>query len=92
LIRPGRDLDAVQNSARGVFRWAMALFMHSTRQKAGARSCPRWEIYSNSLFLSDLFQFLELEPQVMDPENPLPSKQINTGEDHFSRHLVQLPG
>lgn len=30
------------------------------------------EIYSNSLFLSDLFQFLELEPKVLDPAEPLP--------------------
>ncbi|OGO34146.1 MAG: multidrug ABC transporter ATP-binding protein [Chloroflexi bacterium RBG_16_54_18] len=38
------------------------------------------EIYSNSLFLSDLFQFLELEPQVLDPENPLPvNKSIQQG-------------
>ena len=29
------------------------------------------QIYSNSLFLGDLFEFLALEPQVMDPPNPL---------------------
>src|SRR4030042_6864670 len=35
---------------------------------------------STSLFLSDLFQFLELEPQVLDPENPLPViKSIQQG-------------
>lgn len=33
------------------------------------------EIYSNSLFLSDLFQFLELEPQVLDPAQPLPVRR-----------------
>lgn len=33
------------------------------------------EIYSNSLFLSDLFEFLELEPQVLDPADPLPAKR-----------------
>ncbi len=30
------------------------------------------EIYSNSLFLSDLFEFLALEPQVTDPAEPVP--------------------
>jgi len=30
------------------------------------------EIYSDSLFLSDLFEFLALKPQVTDPMNPAP--------------------
>ena len=30
------------------------------------------QVYSNSLFLSNLFEFLRLEPQVVDPQNPLP--------------------
>jgi ATP-binding cassette subfamily B protein len=30
------------------------------------------EIYSNSYFLGDLFEFLTLEPGVQEPENPLP--------------------
>jgi ATP-binding cassette subfamily B protein len=30
------------------------------------------QIYSNSLFLGDLFTFLYLEPQVVDPANPQP--------------------
>lgn len=30
------------------------------------------EVYSNSLFLSDLFEFLALEPTVRDPAEPLP--------------------
>ena len=31
------------------------------------------EIFSNSLFLSDLFAFLELEPTVIDPQHPVPT-------------------
>ena len=30
------------------------------------------QIYSNSLFLGDLFEYLELEPQVLDPLTPQP--------------------
>ena len=30
------------------------------------------QIYSNTLFLGDLFEFLELEPQVVDPAAPVP--------------------
>ncbi|MGA7305397.1 MAG: ABC transporter ATP-binding protein, partial [Rhodothermales bacterium] len=29
------------------------------------------DVYTNSLFLSDLFEFLELKPSVHDPENPV---------------------
>ena len=28
------------------------------------------EIYTNSLFLGDLFQFLDMQPQIVDPEQP----------------------
>ena len=30
------------------------------------------QIYGNSLFLDDLFEFLALEPQVVDPPQPTP--------------------
>jgi len=30
------------------------------------------EIYSNTLFLSDLFEFLSMEPQILDPPQPVP--------------------
>jgi ATP-binding cassette, subfamily B, bacterial len=33
------------------------------------------QIYSNTLFLGDLFEFLELEPQVVDPAAPIPLPQ-----------------
>ncbi|MDQ3011118.1 MAG: ABC transporter ATP-binding protein/permease [Acidobacteriota bacterium] len=29
--------------------------------------------YSNALFLGDLFEFLDLQPKVIEPENPLPA-------------------
>ena len=34
------------------------------------------EIYSNSMFLSDLFDFLNLEPAVIDPDTPQPMPQV----------------
>jgi ATP-binding cassette subfamily B protein len=30
------------------------------------------KLYSNSLFIGNLFEFLELEPEILSPENPLP--------------------
>ncbi len=30
-------------------------------------------IYSNSLFLKDLFEYLEVQPQLVDPPNPVPA-------------------
>ena len=31
------------------------------------------QLYTNSLFLSNLFEFLGLEPRVTDPDEPLPA-------------------
>jgi ATP-binding cassette subfamily B protein len=31
------------------------------------------ELYANGIFLSDLFEFLDLQPQVVDPDEPLPA-------------------
>ena len=36
------------------------------------------QIYSNSLFLGDLFEFLGLKPQVVDPASPVPLPQTDT--------------
>ncbi len=33
-------------------------------------------IYTNSLFLGSLFEFLDLEPRVVDPPNPLPAPGV----------------
>jgi ATP-binding cassette, subfamily B, bacterial len=40
--------------------------MRSLLQNAG-------QIYANTLFLGNLFEFLELRPQVVDPTNPVPA-------------------
>lgn len=34
--------------------------------------------YSNALFLGDLFEFLDLQPKIVDPENPLPCNWWST--------------
>ena len=38
------------------------------------------QIYSNSLFLGDLFEFLGLKPQVVDPASPVPLPQAGSQE------------
>ena len=48
------------------------------------------QIYGNSLFLGNLFQFLELKPQIKDPPNPKPLPKTTRGASirfndvHFS--------
>ncbi len=50
------------------------------------------EIYSNSLFLSDLFEFLELEPKVVDPPEPLPVHASIQNEITFRDVWFNYPG
>lgn len=49
------------------------------------------QIYSNSLFLSNLFEFLGLEPQVLDPEKPLPVPLLKQGIN-FQQVTFRYPG
>jgi ATP-binding cassette subfamily B protein len=44
------------------------------------------QIYSNSLFLGNLFEFLELEPQISSPTTPLPIPATPQKAIHF-RHI-----
>jgi ATP-binding cassette subfamily B protein len=37
------------------------------------------QVYANSLFLGDLFEFLSLNPQVTDPEKPMPVPLLRQG-------------
>jgi len=58
------------------------------------------QIYSNSLFLGNLFEFLALQPQVVEPANPLPplaaSKEAggdaNGPSIRFSKVSFRYPG
>lgn len=50
------------------------------------------QIYSNSLFISNLFEFLRLEPQVVDPHKPLPVPlSLKTGI-RFRQVTFRYPG
>ena len=50
------------------------------------------EIYSNSMFLGDLFDFLNLEPQVVDPPAPLPVPQVLQAGIRFEGVDFSYPG
>ncbi|MEZ4708519.1 MAG: ABC transporter ATP-binding protein [Caldilineaceae bacterium] len=50
------------------------------------------EIYSNSLFLSDLFEFLALEPQVREPAQPEPMPPALQDGIRFEQVTFHYPG
>ena len=50
------------------------------------------QIYSNSLFLGNLFEFLDLEPQVVDLPNPLPVPSTLKKEICFRQITFRYPG
>ena len=50
------------------------------------------QIYSNSLFLGDLFEFLELEAQVLDPVHPTPVPVTLSDEIRFRHVTFRYPG
>lgn len=50
------------------------------------------EIYSNSLFLSDLFEFLALEPKVTDPIQPVPIPDGVREGIRFEQVTFHYPG
>lgn len=50
------------------------------------------QIYSNSLFLGNLFEFLDLEPQVVDLPNPLPVPSTLKKEICFRQVTFRYPG
>jgi len=49
-------------------------------------------IYSNSLFLSNLFEFLALEPQVTDPVAPISPPSVLQQGIHFREVTFRYPG
>lgn len=50
------------------------------------------EIYSNSLFLSDLFEFLALEPKVTDPVQPVQIPAVFKEGIRFEQVTFHYPG
>ncbi|MCL4294769.1 MAG: ABC transporter ATP-binding protein/permease [Anaerolineae bacterium] len=50
------------------------------------------QIYSNSLFLGNLFEFLELEPQITAPPQPLPAPSALQEGIRFRQISFRYPG
>jgi ATP-binding cassette subfamily B protein len=50
------------------------------------------QIYTNSLFLGNLFDFLQLEPQVVDPPKPIPVPPVSKEGIRFRRVTFRYPG
>jgi ATP-binding cassette subfamily B protein len=49
------------------------------------------QIYENILFLGNLFEFLELEPQVVDPPKPVPAPSTLKESIHFRQVTFRYP-
>ncbi|HEY9605861.1 MAG TPA: ABC transporter ATP-binding protein [Allocoleopsis sp.] len=50
------------------------------------------EIYKNSLFIRDLFEFLQLEPKIVTPPNPVPIPSALNQGIRFERVTFRYPG
>ncbi len=50
------------------------------------------QIYNNSLFLGNLFEFLQLQPQVIDPAQPQPIPQFFKQGIRFRQVTFRYPG
>jgi ATP-binding cassette subfamily B protein len=50
------------------------------------------QIYTNSLFLSNLFEFLRLKPQILDPDKPLPVPLPLKKGIYFQQVSFRYPG
>ena len=61
------------------------LLLRSVLQNTG-------QIYENLLFLGSLFEFLALQPKVMDPAHPLPAPSSLQSGIRFDRVTFRYPG
>ncbi|BAZ65654.1 MAG: ABC transporter ATP-binding protein/permease [Pelatocladus maniniholoensis HA4357-MV3] len=50
------------------------------------------QIYRNSLFISNLFDFLQIQPQIVDPSNPVPVPSTLKQEIRFDQVTFRYPG
>jgi ATP-binding cassette subfamily B protein len=73
----------------------LALFyqaFHQGQSRMSALLEDLGEIYNNSLFLSDLFAFLSLEPQVAEPAQPTPVPAVLQQGICFQEVTFRYPG
>jgi len=73
----------------------LALFQQAFQQGLGlVRSLLEnlGQLYSSSLFLGNLFDFLALKPTVLDPASPRPMPRAIESGIHFERVTFQYPG
>ncbi|MCC7353730.1 MAG: ABC transporter ATP-binding protein [Anaerolineae bacterium] len=50
------------------------------------------QIYTNSLFLANLFEFMALKPEVVDPPRPIPAPRSLRDEIRFRQVTFRYPG
>jgi ATP-binding cassette, subfamily B, bacterial len=50
------------------------------------------KVYTNSLFLENLFAFLDLKPSVIDPTTPVPAPSVLSGGINFRKVTFRYPG
>ena len=73
----------------------LALFYQAfNRGQTGIKSAlsSLGQIYKNSLFVSDLFKFLNLAPKIIDPPQPLPIPTVLRQGIRFNRVTFRYPG
>jgi ATP-binding cassette subfamily B protein len=73
----------------------LALFYQSYNQGQnifGTLLSSLGQIYANSLFLGDLFEFLGLEPTIVDPLKPIPQPPVISKGIDFKQVTFSYPG
>ncbi|MBH8551099.1 ABC transporter ATP-binding protein [Nostocaceae cyanobacterium CENA357] len=50
------------------------------------------QIYRNSLFIGNLFEFLQIKPQIINPSNPIPTPSALKQEIKFRQITFRYPG
>jgi ATP-binding cassette, subfamily B, bacterial len=50
------------------------------------------QIYRNSLFIGNLFEFLQIKPQIISPPNPIPTPSVLKEEIRFRQVTFRYPG
>ena len=83
-------------AVQGVFSLGdLALFyqaFHQGQRVTGTLLANLGEIYSNSIFLSDLFEFLALEPKITEPAEPVPVPLVLKEGICFEQVNFHYPG